>query len=153
AGSETHELPTGQRGAFAGAMGLLVERASADREKRPLAINFVSPRQARPPVNPNYRLIRTGLVAGVVLLVGSIALGRMALANEEARKESVVGAAASVDSQLKRTSANAKRLKEVDSWDTPVWLDEVYDLARRIRDVNKLRVTQFNAEPLAQTAR
>src|SRR5262249_2908066 len=49
--------------------------------------------------------------------------------------------------------ANAKRLKEVDSWDTPVWLDEVYDLTRRIRDVNKLRVTHLNAEPLAQTAK
>jgi hypothetical protein len=129
-------------------MGLLFERGAADRERRQLAINFVSPRQATAPVSPNYRLIRTALVAGFALLVGSILLGRIALADAVKRRNGLVDAATAKLKQQMETEENARRLKAVDEWDGPVWLDEMYDLARRIKDVNRLRVTSVTAEPL-----
>jgi Tfp pilus assembly PilM family ATPase len=151
AGSEALDLPAGNRGTFAGAMGLLVERATADRERRPLTINFVEPRQAKPPVNPNYRLIRMGLVAGFVLLVGLLGVGRMVLASDEGKLAALEQANKEIDARLKTTQENAKRIRAIDDWDNPVWLDEMYELAARIKDVNKLRITSLTAGPLPRT--
>jgi hypothetical protein len=47
AGSEAGQLPPGNRGLFAGPMGLLYHRSSGS-----LPVNFVSPRQPKPPADP-----------------------------------------------------------------------------------------------------
>src|SRR5262249_43454730 len=55
--AEAGETPRGNRGTFAGAMGLLYRRSQGD-----LPINFASPRQPKPPAKVNYRLVRLAAV-------------------------------------------------------------------------------------------
>src|SRR5262249_39202411 len=82
AGSEARELPMGNRGTFSGAVGLLFAHAAGA-----MAINFVSRRQPKPPKNPNLRLYRVAIIAWVTLLLGGLALGRFAIALENAKAE------------------------------------------------------------------
>jgi Tfp pilus assembly PilM family ATPase len=148
AGSEAPDLPAGNRGTFAGAMGLLYARAAGA-----LPINFVSPRQPTAVANPNYRLIRMALVAGVTLVVGLAVLGRVLLASWSADLEAVQIERLKTDQQLADTAANGKKLKTIDDWDSPVWLDELYELTALIPDVNALRVTKVTAEPVTRDAK
>src|SRR5439155_24173881 len=106
------------------------------------------PRQPKPPSNPNYRLIRLGLVAGVVFFVGLVVLGRVLHASWSRDLEQVGEERQRAERELVSTRENAKRLKAIDDWESPVWLDEMYDLAARIPDVNQLRLTSVVTEPL-----
>jgi hypothetical protein len=146
AGSEARELPTGNRGTFSGAVGLLHAQAAG-----PMAINFVSPRQPKPPKNPNVRMYRLALVAWVTLVLGGLALGRFAIVLKNGEVERLEAARTKTATDLVKTKENSKRLKALDEWDGPVWGDEWYDLAARINDVNALRVVSINAEPIART--
>jgi Tfp pilus assembly PilM family ATPase len=146
AGSEARELPTGNRGTFSGAVGLLYANAAG-----PLAINFVSPRQPKPPKNPNLRLYRVAIIAFVTLVVGGLALGRFAIALKSAEADRLEAARAKTTEDLTKTKANAKRLKALDDWDVPVWGDEMYELTARINDVNALRVTSIHVEPVGRS--
>ena len=141
AGSEATDLPTADRGTFAGAMGLLHARAAGD-----LPIDFVSPRQPRAVGNPNYRLVRMALVASVTLVIGLAVLGRILHASWSAELETINGDRVETDKQLLAVGANRKKLATIDEWDAPVWLDEMYELNALIPDVNALRVTSLNAE-------
>jgi Tfp pilus assembly PilM family ATPase len=142
-GSEAGHLPPGNRGSFAGAVGLLHAQAAG----RP-AINFVSPRQPKPPRSTNFRLIRTALVAWAVLFVGLLVLGRVVHAKMSGDADSYDKERSQTVAELYRTKENAKRLKTIDDWDNPVALDEVYNLEASIADVNALRITSLNIEPI-----
>ena len=144
AGSAAPDLPAGDRGTFAGAMGLLQARAAGE-----LPIDFVSPRQPKPASNPNYRLIRMALVAGVTLVVGLAVLGRVLLASWSSDLATVQADRVETDKELLAASANGKKLKTIDDWDSPVWLDEFYELTAIIPDVNALRVTAMTTEAVA----
>jgi hypothetical protein len=143
AGSETLELPLGQRGSFAGAMGLLFARAEGE-----LPINFLTPRQPKPPQNFNYRLARLAIVAAVALIFGLVVLGRVLHANIIAQVAERKELREKVEEDLLRTSVNAVRLKGINDWDTLTWIDELYDLTARIPDVNLLKVKSFTVDPL-----
>ncbi len=134
-------VPT--RGTYSGAMGLLFLKAAGNE----LPVNFVSPRQPKPPVNPNYRLIRLAAVAILVLFVGIIVLGQVLTAMNRTELELRQAELKAVEDKLLQDRAYTKRLKDIDSWDTVVWLDELYDLNARIPDVNKLRITSIKGEP------
>ncbi len=148
AGSESLELPVGQRGAFAGAMGLLLTRAEGG-----LPINFASPRQPKPPQNLNYRYARLAGVACVAFLVGLFVLSRVVLAGYDDDLAALKADLEKTEEQLKNTQLNAKRLKGVDDWDNAVTLDELYDLNARIPNVNSLRIKSIHTELLTRTAK
>ncbi|MFO0844711.1 MAG: hypothetical protein U0797_20325 [Gemmataceae bacterium] len=131
------------RGTFAGAMGLLFLKAASAE----LPANFVSPRQPKPQANPNYRLVRLAVLAGVALFVGLFGLGMVLRDSATQELAAVQGDLQTVEKQLNDTRANAKRLKEIDEWDNVVLLDELYDLTARISDVNALRITSVSTEP------
>jgi Tfp pilus assembly PilM family ATPase len=145
AASDLTNLPSGNRGAFAGVVGLLYARAAGD-----LPINFVSPRQPKPPVNPNYGRIRLAVVAAVVLFAGLIVLGQVLQAAWQAELDELESQRLSLEQQLNSRREEVKRLKSIDEWESVVWLDEMYDLTARIPDVNALRITSFSAEPLTR---
>jgi hypothetical protein len=147
ANSETLDLPVGQRGTFAGPMGLLFARAEG-----PLPANFVSPRQPKPVQTINYRYARLFAVAAVALVVGLAILGRVLLAGWEKDVEAIQRAKEEKLTQLNNVRLNAKRLKAIDEWDNLVVLDELYDLAARIPDVNLLRIHSITVETLPRTA-
>src|SRR5262249_52447193 len=75
AGGEVGQLPAGNRGPFAGPMGLLYLKAAGE-----LPINWVSPRQPKPPADPNFAKMRFWLVAGIAVLVGLFVMGQMIIA-------------------------------------------------------------------------
>jgi Tfp pilus assembly PilM family ATPase len=147
ANAEALELPVGQRGTFAGAMGLLFARAEGE-----LPANFVAPRQPKPPQNVNYRTVRLAAVAAVALVVGLAVLGRVLLASWEDEVEGIKQTRAEVEERLKKVAENGKRLKALDNWDNLVVLDELYDLAARNPDVNLLRISSVHVEALPRTA-
>jgi hypothetical protein len=142
-GTEVADLPAAGRGSFAGAMGLLHAQAHAD-----LVINFLKPRQPQPKrTRPSRRLVMAGAMAVLLLAgFGVYASGEMIrlsaqVEEDKARLEGVKG-------RLTKTEENLKTLTALDDWENVVWLDELYDLAVRIPDVNALRVISFHAEPL-----
>lgn len=134
---------TTNRGTFAGAMGLLYLKSMGN-----LPVNFVSPRQPKPPANPNFRHIRLALVAGIALFVGLVVLGRFLHASWADELAQMEQDNQRLDRQLFDSKMNAQRLKAIEEWDTLVWLDELYDLNARIPNVDSLRVTSITTEPL-----
>ena len=145
-GSDAPDLPAGNRGSFAGAVGLLHGQAAG----RP-PINFVAPREPRVAGNPRLRVYRAAVLAYLVLFVGLLVLGRVVQARMTGDAELYERQRAQASVDLTRTRENAKLLKTIDDWDNPVWLDELYDLTARIPDVNALRVTSLQAEPLQRS--
>jgi hypothetical protein len=143
AGSEASELPTGNRGSFAGAVGLLHAQGAGQP-----AINFVSPRQPKPPANPNFRYARVALIGWLVLFAGLMVLGRVVHASMSKQADYYSAERNKVSTELTQTRESAKRLKAIDEWDNLVMLDELYELTAHIRDVNAVRVISVQADPL-----
>jgi Tfp pilus assembly PilM family ATPase len=145
--SDVHELATVARGTFAAAVGLLFAQARAGQ----LPINFAQPRQ--PVVKargvPSRKLVY-GLVAALVLFVGASIVARGQANKLLAEEEEVKLQRKSVENDLANTQQELKRLKALYEWDTLCWLDELYELARRIPDVNELRITSMTTRPLDQ---
>jgi hypothetical protein len=147
AGSEAKQLPTGNRGTFAGAVGLLHAKAAGQ-----MPINFVSPREPKPPKNPHVRLYRVAAVAFVAVVVTLIGLGQLMAAMKNAEAETLEGSKEKTKTDYTRKAAEAKQLKALDDWDAPVWGDELYELTARINDVNQLRATSIQLETIPRTA-
>ncbi len=145
AGSETLDLPIGQRGGFAGAMGVLFARAEGE-----LPINFVSPREPKVPQNFNYRLARLAVVAGVALVIGLIVLGKLVESAIASDVEMVKQTRTKVEEDLTNRQLQLKRFKAMDEWEQLVALDELYDLAARIPDLKTLRVKSITIDPMPQ---
>jgi hypothetical protein len=145
-GSEASELPTGNRGSFAGAVGLLHAQAAGM-----LPVNFVAPRQPKPPANPHFRVFRAALVGWLVIFLGLLVIGRVVYAAKDRQDEAYRSEFLQANSDLARARANGSKLKAIDDWDNVVVLDELYDLTARISDVNALRITSIQAEPLQRS--
>jgi hypothetical protein len=148
AGAETLDLPVGQRGGFAGAMGILFARAEGE-----LPINFVSPREPKVPQNFNYRLARLAMVAGVALFIGLVVLGRLIDSSIASEIETVRQTRTEIEEKLTRAQLQLKRFRAMDDWEQLVGLDELYDLAARIPDLKTLRVKSITIDPLQQRAK
>jgi hypothetical protein len=139
---EVHPLT---RGSYAGAVGQLYDWGAQSGK---LPINFANPRQPPPPDRPGFRYARLGLIAGAVLLIGLGVIGRTVLAGWEADEKSVEADSQEVSQQLAEAQLTSKRLKAIDDWDRIKWFDEIYNIEALIPDVNTLRVTSLNAEPI-----
>ena len=141
---EAAALAGQNRGAFAGAVGLL--RAQVDG--RPLPINFVSPKQPQAARDPNKRRLALvgGLAAFVLIGVASYCYSQLAALDREIE-----------ETKQKITENNLKKMPDVvreetryaalSTWDrTNVpWLDEFYDLAALIRFPNAVQLSEITA--------
>jgi Tfp pilus assembly PilM family ATPase len=148
AGAESLHLPAGNRGAFAGAAGLLHARARAGG----LPINFAAVRQVKPPKNPQNRLVGYAAAALVLLVLAAVGGSKVVQARGEHELATVQGDGMLVDEELALVREETRRLKAMEDWDSLPWADELYELAGLIRDVNTLRVTHWNSEPVPRTA-
>jgi Tfp pilus assembly PilM family ATPase len=144
AGAESLDLPAGNRGAFAGAAGLLHARARPDG----LPINFAAVRQVKPPKNPQNRLVAYAAAALVLLVAGAVGGLWVLQARGGHELDMLQGDALLVEEELTEVREQNKRLKAMDDWDSLPWADELYELATLIRDVNALKVTHWNAETM-----
>jgi Tfp pilus assembly PilM family ATPase len=145
AGAESPHLPAGNRGAFAGAAGLLQARAAG------LPINFAAVRQVKPPKNPQNRLVAYAVAAAVLLAAAVVGGAKVVEAKDEREIAALQGDTMMLEEELAQLRDDTRRLKAMDEWDSLPWADELYELAGLIKDVNALRVTHFNAEPLPRT--
>lgn len=150
-GLENGNLPTINRGAFAGAVGLLYAQA----DKKPLAINFVKPREPKPPVNPNKRraILALGLAAAVLVAVTAWCF--MELASKDRQIESLYLQKKNLDNQLLILEEDSKRLAAIETWNNAgvVWLDELYDLTDRFPNIETIRLVSLVADPLMRSAK
>ena len=149
AGAVGLDVPPGARGGFAGAAGLLFARAEA----RGLPINFVQPRQPKPPSNPNNRRIALVAGAAAVVVAGLVACCFVVIANRMSNERVVFETRDGLEQQLQDLRKENKLYKALDDWDNVDWLDEIYDLTDRIPDVNAVRVSQLTMEPTTRTAK
>jgi hypothetical protein len=149
AGAAGDMLPSGGRGSFAGAAGLLLARA----RPQGLPVNFAQPRQPAPPRRLDARLAVAAAAAVVLLLVGGAALGRSVLSEQVRQRDALTAQRDDLEARLVRVREDLRHLQALDAWEGPVWLDELYDLAARVRDVDALQVTQFTADPVPRTAK
>lgn len=148
AGVAKVDVPEHQRSGFTAAIGVLYARA----RKAGLPINFLEPRQPKPPVNPNSWLIYAAagglsllLAAGAVygFVERNAANDNLTLLREEQQQ---------LDLMLAQEKARSKKLQALDEWDNVNELAEIHELNKLIPDVDTLRVTKFVITPLKKTA-
>jgi Tfp pilus assembly PilM family ATPase len=149
AGAERPELPINHRGSFAGAVGLCYARA----ERAGLAINFAQPRQPRQPADPQKRKMLALAALAVVVIAGLFVFAQSLLGREEQAARLAVADDKEIGTVRDQRREELARFKAMDDWDGVVWLDEIYNMAANIPDVNALRITQVKMEPQSINAK
>jgi Tfp pilus assembly PilM family ATPase len=144
AGGEAGSLPAGNRGFFAGPLGLLYHKAMGD-----LPINWVSPREPKPPPDPLFKRLRVWLLVGFLLLVGLFVGGQILVSEEQSALDRVRSETSDTEEQLKKASEQAKRLKAMRDWSNPTWIDEIYELAGRL-ELEKIRIDYLGVNSRAR---
>lgn len=140
------DSPATWTGRFAGPLGLLAARASHAN----LPINFVEPRQPKPEADPFKRqLIFAGAVASLLLCAG-IGFGWMEVSAASRKLQSLQIAKMDLEAEKDQLESAAKRVKFVEDWErrSPIWLDELYDLADRFEQLETTRVLSMTASTL-----
>jgi Tfp pilus assembly PilM family ATPase len=147
AGAEI-EVP-GNPGGFAGAAGLLYARA----ERARLPLNFVDPRRCVAPPSPYRARILMGVAVALMICLALFFTGRHVLASIEHEAELAERESADLAKKATSKKEDAKRSKGLDEWGLPNFLDELYDMTCRIRDVNQLHITQLAAVPAPRSVK
>ena len=131
-----------QRGAFAGAVGLLRAQAA----ERPLAINFACPKQAEVSRDPKKRrlVLAAGLAALFLLGLVSYCYSELAALDRviSAKQAERIG----LDGQLLKIETEEKDLKELADWSRGniSWLDELYNLTALVGDLRTLQISEID---------
>jgi Tfp pilus assembly PilM family ATPase len=123
------------RGSFAGAVGLLQAKAGTG-----LPINFIQPRQPKPPANNRRQYVLLGVLAAVVILGGGGYACFALYDRETTNRAAAVEANEDKEKELVKKREEASRLKAIDRWETAEPLDELYDLADKIADVDQVQI-------------
>jgi Tfp pilus assembly PilM family ATPase len=133
-------------GSFAGVAGLLHLYGRG----KGLPINFIKPREPKPPADPNRRLLTwAGIAAGLLLLIGGV-IGYVTVAAKQREVDRLGKQLKGLDDDLVMLDQDERRIAAVDQWQKSeiVWLEEIYNLTARWPDVAKLRLSELSAEPL-----
>jgi hypothetical protein len=126
-----HPAPD-KRGSFVGLVGLLYLRSA----KAGLPVNFVAPKQPKPPQDPNKRkvLLGVGAAAAVLLAIGTLVWLQLGRLDKQVKAQMAMNR--ELDNQLGFAEDDDKRYVAVKAWtdSTVVKLDELYDLTDRFPD-------------------
>jgi len=149
AGIDRPEFPQGHRGGFSGVVGLVHAWAKG------LPINFVRPKEPKPPQDPNKRKLLLGAAVAAAVLVAAFSLCHSKLAAKEDELADLSARKVKLDQQLVKLEDEAKRIQALDTWSQTevVWLDELYDLTAVFPDTNAIRLTNLLCEPLTVSAK
>ncbi len=134
-------IPAPLRGRFAGVVGQLAAKSGVG----PTPINFMQPRQPRASSSPNRSRVLVGVLTGALVL-GAIAFGAYLMVEQSNRKVADMKAQVEqADNDLKSLEMDGKRLVAAEEFEARqvVWLDELYDLADRFPDINKMKLTSY----------
>ncbi|VTS06170.1 type IV pilus biogenesis protein PilM [Tuwongella immobilis] len=137
------------RGGYAGLTGLLTLRAAVSE----MPINFAQPREPKPPKDPSLRLFAGLGVVMAAIVIGAVAWSFSTRVGLDRQIAELTDQKLQLDRELASLEQQGKRIKALDEWNnrSVVWLDEMYNLATHIKDVDKTRVQQFLGEPLPVT--
>ncbi|HEV2946733.1 MAG TPA: hypothetical protein VGX70_05120 [Gemmataceae bacterium] len=151
AGLADPELPTHGRGAFAGAVGALYART----QFRKLPINFVHPKEAKPPRDPNKWRALAAACAVLALAVGTTVYAMTTLAARDRELKELNIVKVGLEGQLQQMEKEDANRLAVQEWmdNRIIWLDELYDLTERFPENNVARLTKLSADPLTHTAK
>lgn len=141
-GAEGVAVPRQNRGAFAGAVGLL--RAQGDGRRLP--INFVSPKQPQAARDPNKR--RLALAGGIAafLLIGVASYCYAQLAALDLQLENLqLNELTLIKETMPKIDEEDRRIKELSEWSRGniSWLDELYDLTALFPDLHAMQLFEF----------
>jgi hypothetical protein len=151
AGLGDPHLPAERRGAYAGAMGALY----AQTQYRTLPIDFLHPKEPKPPRDPNkWRALAAACVA-LLLVAGTTIYGMLALGARDRELRDLTIDKVDLEGQLQQLEKEDANRAAVEDWmnNRIIWLDELYDLTERFPDPNMARLTKLSADPLTHTAK
>lgn len=137
---DSAEAPWGSSAALVG-----VVRASGRKSRLP---DFVNPKKAPPPSNAGARRLILGGVAAGLLLTFLVGLGWWKLSSREDEIAQMRQQLEVKKFENKRMAEDEKKLTALAAWETPVWLEELVDIACRIPDTRKLLVTEIITSPI-----
>ncbi len=140
-GVELPEVAPIARGAFAGAVGLL----QAKSQRGGLPINFIQPRQPKPPVNNRRQYALIALLVAAIVFGGGGYLCAKAMEWKRNEREIVQTDSDDTELQLTKQVAENKRYNDIDKWETADALDEIYDLSYHM-DLDKMRLKNLTLE-------
>jgi hypothetical protein len=114
-----------------------------------LPINFVQPREPKPPRDPNKRALTwaAGVAAGLMLLLGGI--GYLRLSGQERRVKALQAEKQQAEEDRDSKAKVDQRNKALADWlkTDVVWLDELYELTAMFPDGNKALLTKLTTKP------
>lgn len=142
-----NDTPPDARGHYAALIGLLAVKGRAGR----LPIDFTAPREpAAPRMTTQRKLVAVASLLAL-LIVGGLGFGYIRLMDRQREFAKLVREKIELEQDMKKLEEDQKRMAAFKQWDeTRVnWLDELYDLTARFPDIDKARLEQFRAEPLA----
>jgi hypothetical protein len=140
------QIPPDKRGGYVGLVGLLYLRGS----RAGLPVNFASPKQPRPPEDPNRRKLVLGVaaVAAVAAAVGMLAFLEISKLDKQVKAQQARNS--DLDKQLAAFQEDETRVKAISAWadQDVIWLDELYDLTDRFPDPDKdqVRLATFTGD-------
>jgi Tfp pilus assembly PilM family ATPase len=149
AGLGDPNLPTESRGAFAGAVGALY----AQSQFRKLPINFLDPKEPKPPRDPHKWQAVAAAVAVLVLAVGTAVYGYTTLAARDREIKELNVVKIGLDGQLQQMEKEDTNRAAIEEWigDRVIWLDELYDLTERFPNSSSAKLTILTTDPITRT--
>ncbi|MGL6076995.1 MAG: hypothetical protein ACRC8S_22800 [Fimbriiglobus sp.] len=139
-------IPSSIRGRFAAPVGLLKLHA-ANR----LPINFTVPRQPKAEATQvSGKWLLAGVLA-IALLFGLGVVGYLMVDEAESRLAGLKTVKSTQETELAKYDTDIKRLTILDEYEARnvVWLDELYELAARMPEVDQSKITMIDAMALA----
>jgi len=143
-GTQVVAQPVDVRDHYAGVVGLLAKAPTA------LSINFIHPRQPKSEPNPLHRQILAVSLLGSLLLAVGIGYGILELNASSRTLQRLILQKMDLETEKAQVELDAKRVRLVEEWQTrsPVWLDELYDLADRFERFDDTRVSSITMSTL-----
>lgn len=132
------------RGQFAGLVGLLQLKSSP----LPLAVDFLAPREPKPPSRRTQNIAAVAGFSALVLVIGGLAFGYYRVTQKETEIAQLIVEKDAAKKALEELEVDKKRIDAVRDWDDKRvnWLDELYDMTDRFPNTKTTRVEQFRGE-------
>ena len=141
----TSDGPAADHGRFAGAVGLLAGHAGGG-----LPINVAAPRRPEAEADPGRRQIILAALVGCLVLAVGVGYGMLELSETGRTMRRLQAEKMDLEATKARLSADAKRVALAEEWEdrSPIWLDELYDLADRFDRLEDTRVSSITASTI-----
>ena len=139
-----HTTEPDTRGHFAGLAGLLQLKSVAV----PLAVDFVSPREPKPPSRRNQNIMALAGFALLLTVLGGLGFGYTRVLARDTEIARLMKNKSEAEKTLKEFEVEEKRMKAIRDWDDKRvnWLDELYDMSDRFPDIKSTRLEQFRGD-------